>query len=125
MVAMVAPERYSNSRHKEVLVMNKPVLGQRVTAKDRLRRWGNFGAKQTWETFGSQAAFKSMPVSGIYIGYRTKSNGHTEFDYDCHYWVPSEYFEVWLIVETDRTNPIYVLPQDVEFANIVDTSGCK
>ena len=96
--------------------MKRPALGQQVTATDRLRRWSD-GDKKTWATFGSKSpAFKPQPVSGMYVGSRTKQNGRIEYDYDYGFdWYPSDYFTVWLIIESDRTNPVYVLPEDVSF----------
>lgn len=94
-------------------VIKRPILGQRVASTDRVHRNCASDGKQTWKRFGDIAAFKPQPLSGIYVGYRTISNGHINYVYDGSVWVPSDYLEVWLIVATDRTNPVKVMPQDV------------
>ena len=103
---------------------NKPIrpkIGQQVTATDRLCRVekGNRGARlKTWTRSGDRPAFKPEPVSGIYIGYRTKYNGLSDFHPEYIEWIVNNYFEAWLIVESYITNPVFVLPDDVTFKQV-------
>lgn len=97
--------------------MKKPKLGQKITASDRLRRAMTTGCEKKWIRFGDWAAFKPQPVSGVYVGSRTKQNGHTEHHPEYAEWVKTGQVNVWLIVESDRTNPICVLPEDCSSLN--------
>jgi hypothetical protein len=59
------------------------------------------------------------PVEGIYIGYRTTYNGVRAWesygdDSGFFYFMPTSHQEMWLVVISDRQNPVYVFPDDVE-----------
>lgn len=70
-----------------------------------------------------ETAWEKMPFRneyGIYIGYRTLKEGVS--DYEIAEWgsgvnhigfSPTRNFEAWLIVPSERENPVYVLPEDV------------
>ena len=69
------------------------------------------------------------PYTAHYIGWRTYSNGkmlsvrtagyYDEPDgyYDELVYSADHHFEVWLVVENDRLNPVAVLPEDVTVLN--------
>ncbi len=93
--------------------MERPTLGQHVTASDRMYRTWTDGEKiyRRWASFIPGGP---KPVEGTYIGYRTVQDGRNLWEEDCGYiWYPSEYKEAWLIVENPRQNPIKVFPEDV------------
>jgi len=93
-------------------MINRPALGQWVTASDRMYRQGSYPGK-VWKRW-AEVIRRANPVEGIYIGTRTIQDGHTEYcGEDGSYWVPSGYKEAWLIVEDPRRNPIRVFPEDV------------
>ena len=118
--------RTNDNQTKAVRIMNaqtkqRPALGQTVSASDRLWRrietkpakYGNHYFK-VWRRYGDNPVFKAQPVSGIYIGFRTYVNGRREWDSDDGYiFYPESYHEVWLIVPSERKNPVAVLPSDV------------
>ncbi len=87
---------------------NRPKLGQRIKARDRLirehKRMPDGVVIQTWVCCGDRISpyYKPRPVDGVFMGFRAKSNGS-----------PAEYFEVWLIVENSRSNPVFVLPESI------------
>ena len=79
------------------------------------------GAAKAWTKCGNVIPGNPAyldPVDGIYIGYRTFSNGTVSYDYSAESVVslyrPEAYFEAWLIVPSERENPAPVLPEDVE-----------
>ncbi|MBZ0293884.1 MAG: hypothetical protein K8L99_15070 [Anaerolineae bacterium] len=95
----------------------RPALGQRIKAdktahKTRIGLNGGL-VKVQW----SPLTF-SNPVEGIYAGRRFCKNGtgrHMGWDYDGEYTFKCEStVELWLIIPNERTNPIYVFPDDVE-----------
>jgi hypothetical protein len=92
----------------------RPTLGQTVEATDTLRRqWRRheegLGHLKKWIRFGS--FLKPRPIVGIYIGWRTSSNGYIRYDDGASYQA-IEHFETWLVVTSDRKNPVHVLPED-------------
>lgn len=94
---------------------DRPKLGQIIKASDRIRR-GYVHTRQPqswrneWEPF--RAKLKAKPVFGIYIGWRTYSNGKVEI-YDGSEYTADWWFEAWLIVADERQKPVPVLPADV------------
>ena len=101
----------------------RPAFGQTVTVAARALRettWNpvadKFGRerRRVWK----RAAFKT-PRTAIYIGYRpNKSNGEVFSegldDGFVNYYKAHENFEMWLVVEGERTNPYFVWPDDCE-----------
>ncbi len=109
----------------------RPALGQRVRARDRLVRDWRYVEREArderyWRRAGERRRGRPpipgwepapAPVEGMYIGYRTFSNGRAEWTGDSWGYVPQRHFEVWLVVPSDRENPVPVLPEDVELVN--------
>lgn len=92
--------------------MKKPQLGQRVTASDRLHRFVD-GRVKEWKRFSEGFSWaQPFPVSGIYVGSRTKQQGISDYQGDYTAWNKTGQVEAWLIVENDRQNPVFVLPED-------------
>ena len=94
----------------------RPKLGQMIQATDRLERVQrntHGGVVKIWTRWGDVPAFRARPVQGVFMGYRTRSNGRIEYNREYTAWYPSDYFEVWLIVVNRRENPVLVLPADV------------
>lgn len=107
--------------------MERPPLGARVRAKDRISRFLTGQTRRSnerwerWKRRGDRGSWaKPEPVDGIYVGYRTISDGYMVWVSDevGSVWVPKEYFEVWLIVPNERGNPIRVFPTDVEVLQV-------
>lgn len=107
--------------------MKRPPLGARVRAKDRISRYLTGETRrhnewwERWKRHGDRGSWaKPEPVEGIYVGYRTISDGYMlrESDEMGFVWVPKDYFEVWLIVPNERSNPIRVFPIDVEVLQV-------
>jgi hypothetical protein len=102
--------------------MMRPKLGQRVSATDRLvRRHPNNGKRREWQRFVN-FVLKAKPVEGIYVGFRTYSNGAVSYDGDGVQWWPDITFEVWLVVPGPRQNPVPVFPEDTEYDEPETTS---
>ena len=96
--------------------MDKPRLGQKVFAADRLGRFYREGNAQHWIRYGDVAALHPKPVTGVYVGSRTKQNGRTDYYYeDGHIWNRTGDVQVWLIAFADRQRPAFVLPEDCTF----------
>ncbi len=99
----------------------KPWLGQKVSAHDRLIRWNQYSSEEklredVWIRKGDTPLSKPHPVEGIYVGSRTKQNGYVMYDSDYgSEWHRTGHVEVWLVVVSDRKNPIFILPQDCDF----------
>jgi len=97
-------------------MIEKPRLGQKVSATDRLARFFSGERDLCWERWGDHAALKAKPVTGVYIGSRTKQNGRTHYDYDePTVWQRIGDVQVWLIAFADREKPAIVLPEDCTF----------
>lgn len=54
------------------------------------------------------------PIKAMYIGYRTVQEGHIYSDWDSRVFSRKRGLEAWMFVTNDRTNPIYVFPEDAE-----------
>lgn len=95
--------------------MQRPELGQKIKATGRLVRWERWNpaggtTKKYW------APDDSGPVEGIFIGYRTLSNGHRQLlnSDEGYAYTPTEYIDAWLIVTDPRHRPVFVLPSEVD-----------
>ncbi len=90
--------------------MVRPEMGQQITASHGLVRCR--GERREWKRRMRQRA----PLSGIYVGYRTYADGNVEWygPEEGNFFKPDFYYEVWLIVPNERTNPVPVLPVDCE-----------
>jgi hypothetical protein len=72
-----------------------------------------YGWGKEWKREADMYSFTSAkPVTGIYIGKRTYSNGITGSPEDGCPYEPKEHFEVWLIVPNERSKPVPVYPAD-------------
>lgn len=96
---------------------NRPVFGQRVRVNAKLvKRYDRPQFKYPVNTTWQRIAYN---VEGIYIGFRTLSEGCIDADYEdgytYRYFIPKRHMKVWLIVINERSNPIYVLPEDASF----------
>lgn len=75
----------------------------------RMERWESPRMYKTWE--------KAAPVSdsGLFLGYRTLSNGFTEFLFDeGPAWTGQGYIRVALVSFGLKTNPVYVALDAIE-----------
>lgn len=96
----------------------RPEFGQRITFKGRAtkKHYRLHGENRTrWHS-----GYDWKPrETGIYIGWRTVSEGVTRIDYDLDgqvcgkYFTATTYKEVYLIAINDRTNPIRIFPDQV------------
>ena len=97
----------------------RPRLGQWISSKDRIERVHDSDANRIWKEVGADDELKAKPVNGIYIGYRTFSNGAMAKERDLRgpiaqmEYIPAAYFEVWLIIPNARHTPVPVLPSSV------------
>lgn len=92
-----------------------------IEASDRIRRnteqvglgWGRL--KVSWKRW-AKCISRPNPVKGIYIGYRTGSNGHKHYEDDCGFiYQPEDVVEYWLIVPDARERPVKVFPEDTRW----------
>lgn len=83
-------------------------LGDRVRASAILQR----RSKYDGTGWGKDRFWKSKPMAprnGVFIGWRTLSNGHTNYNIDEPAdYTPKEYFRTALVVFSERENPVYV-----------------
>lgn len=110
--------------------MNRPQHGARVKVKATVKKCNDLYSGDSH--LGPLKSDGGMPtvyvrtekdIEGVYIGWRTLSEGHTrrdafEFDvnsvaYETQY-IPFRYFEAWLISPGPRRNIVRALPEDVE-----------
>lgn len=114
----------------------RPVLGQRVRVKRIIRKVASRGQTldqarknanrlddinaplyTTWAPYSGEF----NRAEGIYIGFRSVMEGRWAESTNWEDGDGSSYFdvhnrlEVWLVVVNERRNPIYALPEDVEF----------
>ena len=98
---------------------SRPKFGQRVKYSGFLLRTQvstDKGLVRRWDRI--DGFFKGQGGrSGLFIGTRTLQNGRVAWINDDfgNAFFPDEYIEVWLIVPAPNRNPIYVLPDDVEW----------
>lgn len=100
----------------------RPEFGQCVTWTAVLVRVEETSGRRSWERCDIGG-----PCSGIYDGYRTLQNGRVinfTQDYDSWencvientpYFQPDEYVSAWVVRKNERTNPVYVLPEDCQW----------
>ena len=81
----------------------RPEVGQRV----EITHWAE-PVHNEWRPF-----LLPRTREGIYIGYRTKFNGRTEYDGGHRYFVQHEGVRVWMVVLNERENPVPVFPEHV------------
>ena len=89
-------------------------FGDRVFITAKLAR-GHIERPQSdvWIKGWTRSPLKE-PREGIYLGKRTLSTGRTVNDYEGSYYEPLEYTKAILVAVSNRENPVYVLPEDVE-----------
>jgi hypothetical protein len=107
--------------------MSDFALGQRVKFSHVLVRDGRWDDKERvhvrrWDPVDLTES--SLVREGVIVGKRTLSNGHvervTESDgyggsvYTHSEWWGKHYFRAYMVVETLRTKPVYVLPEHIE-----------
>lgn len=91
----------------------KPAFLDKVIVKSKLRRTKTFvrgeGVKKQWDI----NRFKH-PRPGVIIGFRTLSNGESEYsNNDPVVYHPKRYFKALLVVLDEKHKPVYVLPEEV------------
>ena len=89
-------------------------FGDRVVITARLKRGyiENLHSNE-WMKGWKRSPLKE-PRTGIYLGYRTLSTGRVESDYEGTSYHPFEYIRALLVAVSERENPVYALPEDVE-----------
>lgn len=102
--------------------IERPPLGARIKSDYRLWRgsvhedrpdgWG-----KKWHRIDGEPG----EYAGMYIGYRTYSNGRITFVGDGGLsYEATEHLEAWLIVPDERSAPIPVLPSDARVVRVKD-----
>jgi hypothetical protein len=96
--------------------MKRPEFGQRVTIRAFMKRYARWDytkgylAGHDWKRIELDAETKA-----IYIGYRTVYDGTIIHNYgEDNEFKRDTSHRVYLVVTNERTNPIRVLPEDVE-----------
>lgn len=99
--------------------MTEFTLGQKVVGGPRLRRKFKREGRKEWEPYESG----HQTIEGIFIGWRTYSNGKSEYEDSCGYiFTPDKYFKVALIVPHIRANPIPVMFDTLKPSGKVESS---
>jgi hypothetical protein len=94
-----------------------PKLGARVVTKGFLTRGVSYGRDE----YHRQTRLKTwnrvecmVPIHGIYVGRRLKSNGTTyNHGEDGIEYKPVAYFEAWMVAFEDNRDILLCLPSDV------------
>lgn len=92
---------------------DRPELGQRVSAAQRAHKnhYWMVGKKHTTWT-----AIKAS-VEGMYIGWRVCREGYSvnygSWEEPEMGFTPEKTVELWLVIPNERSNPVYVFPDDV------------
>jgi hypothetical protein len=98
--------------------MDRPQLGQRIRAKDRLIRHSANPSRPLelgWIRSSEQYLFSKLePFEGIFAGTRTYTTGICHWNGENNEWEVLERYEVWLILYHIRFNPVPVWPEDCE-----------
>lgn len=89
----------------------RPYLGSPVRATHRLAR-SKDGNKRKWERID----WKDGDYVGYYMGYRTLSNGSMSGSGDGY--SGRDYFEAWMVIRDEITNPIFLMPEDCEYQKV-------
>lgn len=89
--------------------MKEPNFGDKVTCFTHYKRTHQSSlnsrvSKVFWEEVFRK---KHQPVKGVFIGWRTLSNGDMNYGEDREY-KPTKNFKAALVVFSSRTNPVYV-----------------
>ena len=100
----------------------RPAFGQTVTVKAKAVRRSDYETRQGVNFRQYSQRLKkwdrwpfNTPRDALYIGYRTKFDGETEWiDEEGEVFTPTEHHELWLVVEDERRNPYFVWPDDCE-----------
>lgn len=94
--------------------IERPPLGARIRSSHRLRRGCEYDDRPGgWSKKWHRIDWKRDDYEGMYIGYRTFSNGEiTLLGEGGTAYEATEHFEAWLIVPDERSVPIPVLPSD-------------
>lgn len=108
--------------------MNKPNFGQwcithaqaykNVLLNDTVNKDKRYPITTTYVSTG-----KLPPLRAMYIGFRVVHEGITRLEFDGDDWKTWSYpvFSrvcskvVWVFVSSERSNPFFVFPEDVEF----------
>lgn len=100
--------------------MTRPKLGDLIIASAvviKKRKGSHSTFDTTWER-------EEKEIRGIYTGYRTVYEGHSDilsWEESVSYgFVSHKHKEVWLIVDNPRQNPKHVLPEDCKRAEFVE-----
>lgn len=103
-----------------------PKLGEEVVVTAYLERRVSCGI----DDFGRHIKLKSwerhpmnIPIKGLYVGRRMKSNGSAIHEFDGGCYSPVAYFEAWLVAFADSRDFLVCLPSDVQLVNQNDTPG--
>lgn len=86
-------------------------LGDKVTAPCAIVRRRTVHSDRQYPRYGRAwgKANCPLPVTGMFIGYRTYANGIVHYDQDYgNYFEPSTYIKVALIVTDPRKKPVPV-----------------
>ena len=106
---------------------NRPAIGQKVryVAKFSKSRWpvskrdprfpADFFMVVKW-----RRGKLWKPGEGFYIGFRSVYDGEIQQGEDGSRFRPEASHTVWLIVPDERSNPVRVLPEDVEILQAVE-----
>lgn len=89
------------------------VFLDQVMVKSKLRRTETFvrggNNKKQWDIDRFE-----YPRPGVVIGFRTLSNGESEYSSDEPIvYHPKQYFKALLVVLDEKHKPVYVLPEEV------------
>lgn len=87
--------------HKDFKLGN-PVVTTKTISRWEFQQEGG-KTKIRWKTFECRS-----PIKGIYIGWRTVSDGYKTWNGDHIEWVAETYFQIALIVTDPRQKPIPV-----------------
>lgn len=105
--------------------MGQPVRAMRQAVKQNMSfDYSENGLELTGVSTHWTPEYKRV-IDGVYVGYRFLQSGiskcKTAYDEDYKTWYeygervfkPMETQEVWLVVPSERENPVYVFPEDV------------
>ena len=84
----------------------RPKFGDKVKYSNILRRYSR-GRTKFWKP-------ERKPGEGIWLGYRTLSNGDVYHDEDGAGYTPKEWQKAALICTNSKENPFYVPAEDIE-----------
>lgn len=77
---------------------------------------GSVAVDTYWER--KDHLYFQQPAPVIYLGWRTMAEGHINHHYeDGNTFEPSKHLMVYLVVRNERSNPFYVLPDQVQIVS--------